>query len=156
MFKLLKLKWQKELEEMSQLHRLQMKEKEADLVRVTKDKEQSIALLEKKLTTESDMKLRESIALLEMNAEQKEQTMTAKHKEELESVKREAKNEFIKLKDNLLSENFEKMSQAMTKLHEEGNVTTRFTQDLALKMMEGMPKAKLETRVITDGSNKEK
>lgn len=130
MFKLLRLKWNKENAELRYIHQIEMKNKEAELERMRLD-----------LASEHDRKTREVISLMKQDSEKKYLQLENSYEEK-----------FLKLKQALLDDNYQKMSQAMSKLHEEGNVTTRFTQDLALRMMDGMPKTKVENKVITSGS----
>lgn len=143
MFKLWHLKWKRELEEVRSLHDLAMKKKEAEL-----------EIQRKNLEAENERKVREVTSLLKLDSANKEAAMKHEYNKTILDLAKTYEEKLIHMKQQLLDENYEKLSNAMTKLHEEGNVTTKFTQDLALKMMEGMPKAKVETRVITDGSNK--
>jgi transketolase len=139
-FKLLHLKWKRELEELKQLHDLAMKTKEGEL-----------EILRKDLEAEHDRKLREVTSLMRLDGANKEAALKQEYNKTILEMSKEHEEKIINIKHTLMDENYKKLSDAMSKLHEEGNVTTRFTQDLALKMMEGMPKAKVETRVITSG-----
>lgn len=143
-FKVLRLRVRKEIEELKSLHRIEMAEKEAEFER-------------KQTNTDklNEIKQREIVSLLRLESEQKTKQLELDHQRNLEAVKQKAAVELINTKEKMLNENYEKLTAAMARLHEGGNVTTRFTQDLALKMMGSMPEHKLQTKVITSGKANE-
>lgn len=136
--------WEKEIEELRAKHRIEMGEKEA-----------ALKLKEIELEKRFEMRERELVSLLKIEQEQKLKKMEIGYEERLASAKQEFASALLIEKEKLMKESYDKLSNAMSKLHEEGNVTTRFTQDLALKMMESLPTHKVQTKVITSGSSAE-
>ncbi len=134
-----------ELEEIKHKHKLVMAEMSDGIVRDKKhweeDKARAIKTLqqdyEAKLS-EQALKLKEAVTLAKLDSEQriKQAQLDADRKMNAEVAK-------------LNSEHYEKLKESMTKLHEEGNANTKFTQDLALKMIGSMPSNKSETKVLT-------
>jgi hypothetical protein len=159
-FKTLRLRVKREIEELKALHRIElaekeaahkraMDEKEATLTRQLRDKERELQRLEGELRKDSEIKLREVTSLLKLESEQKMKQMELDHQRKVDSIKREASEELTREKQELLKTHYDKLTNAMTKLHEEGNVTTKFTHELALKMLDHAPAAKSETKVLT-------
>lgn len=138
MFKLLKLKWQKELEELKSIHRIQLAEKDAALDRTKKD-----------LFQTHELDLKEAITLLKLESQQKTKQLELDFLRKIDELKAEQNKANTEFRDLLSKEYYDKLSAAMSKLHEEGNLTTKFTQDLALKMFEHAPETKV--RVLTNG-----
>lgn len=130
------------LNELTHSHNLALEEINARLVREKGNWEEDRERLKKQLTEDSDLKLKEAVVAARLEADQR-----------IASIKLEGDRRVVSEIEKLNKDHYSKLSEAMTKLHEEGNVTTKFTQDLALKMMEGMPKARLETKVITSGND---
>lgn len=145
MFKIFRLRIQREIEELKHLHRIQLAEYDAALDR----REKEIVQKEKELAKEHEIKLKETVSLLKLDSEQKTKQLEIDNQRKVDALESSHRKEIAKEKESLLEEHYKKLSEAMAKLHEEGNVTTRFTQDLALKMLEGAPKHKVETRVLT-------
>lgn len=149
MFKLFVLKLKKELEETKALHRIALKEKEAE-----------IDLLKKNAEQEIEMKTREVTSLLKLDAQQKIAKIELDHKKKFEDLRQSSHEETLKLKEQLLLDFQNKFTNAVSKLHEEGNVTTKFVQDLALNMVGNMapklpqPVTKMETKIITEKNDK--
>lgn len=137
-FKVLKLRVRREIEELKSIHRIEMQEKEADLRRLKQDLEKT-----------HELKIRETVSLLKLDSEQKIKQLEINAQRDLQRVEQQAAKALLESKEELLKESYDKLSEAMSKLHAEGNVTTKFTQDLALKMFESMPTQKVQTRVIT-------
>jgi vacuolar-type H+-ATPase subunit E/Vma4 len=136
--KLFTSKLRMELAEIKHKHTLEIKELTAQIElekrHWTEDRERLI----KKLKDEHDLKLKEAVTMVKLDGQQqaKQAQLDADRKLNLEVQK-------------LTEQHYESLKAAMTKLHEEGNVTTKFTQELALKMMQGMPANKSETKVLT-------
>ena len=127
-----------QLAEMEHKHKLQMEEITAKFNREKseweKDRERFVSDLKK----DSDLKLNEAVTMAKLDYEQriKQAELTAQEK---------INNHTKKLND----ENYEKLSTSMTKLHEEGNQSTKFLQEIASKMMGSMPKHKTQTKILT-------
>lgn len=143
MFQLFRLKLRKELEELKSLHRIEMKEKEAELERQKKDAVHS-----------SELKLREVTSLLKLDSEQTLKKMELGYEQKLQEEKRKQDQEKLNFQQEVLQTNYEKLTAAMSKLHEEGNVTTKFTQELALSMMANAPAHKTQVRVLSKPEEK--
>lgn len=137
-FKILRLQVKKEIEELKALHRIELAEKEAALSR-----------REIELKSGHEVKVREVVSLLKLESEQKIKQLELNNQRALDAVKNEAAEAQTRMKEGLLADHYAKLTTAMSKLHEEGNITTRFTQELALKMFESQPVHKTQTKVIT-------
>jgi hypothetical protein len=72
-----------------------------------------------------------------------EADLKAKHLSEKEV----SLNQQVLEKEKLIEGHYEKLSAAMTKLHEEGNANTRFTKELALQLI-GSKQASLPVDVV--------
>lgn len=138
MFKLFRLKLEKELAESKMIHEIAIKKKDAELI-----------LLEQKLRAEHELALKEAVTLLKLDSEQKISQIKLDYSKKTYASDRAKEQEFLKLKEDLLKENHDKFNQTISKIHEDGNVTTRFVQELAYKMMEKAPATKIETKLIT-------
>lgn len=138
MFKFMKLKLRHELEELKSIHRIEMTEKEAALIRLEKD-----------LKKDNEIKLRETVSLLKLESEQKIKQMEIDKQRAIDKVKTDAALEINEAKADILKTHYEKLSAELAKLHSEGNITTKFTQDLALKMFESMPESRTRKTKIT-------
>jgi hypothetical protein len=143
MFKLFANKLRKELEEIRSLHRIQIKEKEAE-----------IDLLKRNAQQEIEMKTREVISLLKLEADQKNAQLQIDSEKKINEIRHKASEDLLVLKEKVLMDFQEKFTAATAKLHEEGNVTTKFVQDLALNMMGKQPTAKFEAKMITKAEDK--
>lgn len=127
-----------ELAEIKHAHALEIDTINAKLLRDKSLWEEDKARLTKKLTEDSEIKLKEVVTLTKLDSEQR-----------IKQAELNADRKFNEKAEALNKDYYDKMTTAMSKLHEEGNVTTRFTQDLALKMMGNMPANKSETKVLT-------
>jgi hypothetical protein len=152
MFTLLKLRLKREIEELKSLHRIEMAELEAKSARDLADKEATFERKQKDANKEHELKTKEVVTLLRLEAEQKNKQVELNYQRQTDVLKIELDQKLNQKTSDLLKESYDKLAAAMTKLHEEGNVTTKFTQDLALKMMGGMPEHKTTTKVITGKS----
>lgn len=149
MFKVWKLQLQREIEELKSLHRIELKEKEAELMLQIRDREEQLKRREADLVKDAEIKTREVVSLLKLESEQKLRQLEIDFQRKLDAADRKAEQQVVAMKSNLLQEHYDKLATAMSKLHEEGNITTKFTQELALKMMGNAPAHKTETRVLT-------
>jgi hypothetical protein len=136
MFKLINLKWKKEFEELASLHRIMLAEKDAEIKRLERD-----------LLHKHELDLKKAITLQQLNSEQELKQQELNYQRKLDEIEKTKTEEVLKLKEALVKESYDKLSVAMAKLHEEGNLTTKFTQELALKMFEHAPETKV--RVLT-------
>ncbi len=91
-----------------------------------------------RIVEDHDIKLKEAITLTQLSGQQQAKQAELNFERKLNEATARLNKEYY---DNL--------TEAMSKLHEEGNLTTKFTQELALKMMGSMPSNKSETRVLT-------
>jgi Skp family chaperone for outer membrane proteins len=139
-FDQVKHKLRMELEELKHKSRLEIAEIRTEVDREKKQWAKDKNLELERMEKEHEIKLREVVSLTKLDSEQR-----------IKKAELEFQEKFNQKCEELNKTHYDKLSQAMTKLHEEGNNTTKFTQDLALKMMEGMPTHKLQTKVITSG-----
>lgn len=126
------------LEEEMHKYKLRTLELEADITRQKNQWAEDSSREKKKLKDEHDLKLKEIITLTKLDSEQR-----------IKQAELDAARRLNEHSANLNKEYFDKLSAAMTKLHEEGNVTTKFQRDIALEMLKGMPKNISETKVLT-------
>lgn len=129
-----------ELEEIKHKHALEIKEMKADISREKKQWDEDRQRMVDKQNQEHEIKLKEVLTLTKLDSEQR-----------IKKAELDFESKYNKKCEELNATHYDKLAAAMSKLHEEGNVTTKFTQDLALKMMESMPKHKTEntTKVLT-------
>jgi hypothetical protein len=133
MFKLLGLKWKKEFESLKCLHDIEMAKKES-----------ALKIQAEELTKRHELALTEATTLLKLDYQQQIKQKEMDFQKTVNDLKASQLMEQANFKAKVQDENYERLKDAMTKLHEEGNVTTKFTQDLALKMFEKVPTAKSE------------
>jgi hypothetical protein len=149
MYSLIKLRAKREIMEIQSIHKIAMAELEAKLNRANADKVSSLAIQEKELKKSHELQIKEVVTLLKLESEQKIKQIELDHARMANALRAEKDNDVNKIKEELLKDQYDKLSAAMTKLHEEGNVTTRFTQDLAMKMLASAPHQKHTTKVLT-------
>lgn len=133
MFKLFQLKWKKELEELKSIHRIEMAEKDAALERLKKEHQ-----------SEFDIRINEATSLLKLQSEQKTKQLEIDYERKVTALRKEMSEDLLKVKEKVLQDGYEKLSVATQRLHEEGNITTKFVQDLAINMMNKAPSAKVK------------
>jgi len=80
-----------------------------------------------KETLERDYEMREKQAIAMMEIEKKEAILEEKDK---------LQTEFNKKLDCELQKNFDKLSKSLTTIHEDGNATTKYIQELSMKMID--------------------
>lgn len=133
-----------ELEELKHSHHLVLEKMGATMSLQKRQWEEERIFIEKNIRAEHDIKLKEAVTMTRLDAEQR--------------IKKAELNAEGKLNDRtaaLNKEYYDKLSEAMSKLHQEGNVTTKFTQDLALKMFENSPVNRTTTKVLTGKTEKD-
>lgn len=127
-----------ELAELKHKHQLEINEIRANLATEERHWQEDRRRLTAQLKEEHEIKLKEIISLTKLDSDQR--------------IKKAELDAEAKLNSTIAELNkvhYEKLQQSMTKLHEEGNVTTRYIQELSLKMFESAPKHKTETKVLT-------
>jgi len=146
----MKRKAEMAVEEKNHTHKLELREKIAEFEREKKiwnlDKNDLIEKhdresteLEKRLQAEFDIKEKETIALGKLENQQKTKQAELDSQREVAKIKEEYAIKESKLRIELAEENYKKLSEAMTKLHSEGNSSSKFIQEIALKMMDKGP-----------------
>lgn len=100
--------------------------------------------LRTQLIEEHELKLKEYTTLARLDYEQKTKQIEL-------IAERKINAEVAKINKDY----YDKLTDSMKKLHEEGNVTTKFTQELALKMMSSLPANKTTTKVLTGRAEKD-
>lgn len=142
-----------ELEEIRHKHRLELTERQADFDREKKVWEEDRERLTISLTKEHELKLKEVVTLTKLDSEQKSKQMELNFQRKISELESKNIRDMADLKAKLTEEHYTKLTAAMTKLHEEGNTATRFTQELALKMFANAPKNKTQHKLITKNVN---
>ncbi len=126
-----------EIEDLKACHRIEMKEKEAELERTKRD-----------LLQAHELKLREVTSLLKLESEQKTKQLALDYQKRELEIKENAAKQISDFRESELVKNYDKLSSSLSKLHEEGNTTTKFMQELALKTFESGPVTRKETKKI--------
>lgn len=138
MFKLFNLKWKAEFEQLKLLHEIEIAKKDA-----------ALKLREQELIQKHNLELTEAITLLKLDLQQQMKQKEIDYQKDLNDLKIKMETEKVEYQKRLQEDNYERLKNAMTKLHEEGNVTTKFTQDIAIKMLERVPPAKTEHKYLS-------
>lgn len=130
-------------------HQLAMNHLNAEFKQEKKNWDEDKSRLVDQLQKEHDLKLKEILTLTKLDSEQKIKQMQLDSVRSVDDLRNKNIQEMANLKESLLTDHYNKLSEAMGKLHQEGNHQTKFTQEIALKMLEGMPHSKTETKVLT-------
>lgn len=130
-------------------HQLEMNRLNSEFKQEKKNWDEDKSRLVDQLQKEHDLKLKEILTLTKLDSEQKIKQMQLDATRSVDELRNQNIKEMSNLKESLLTDHYNKLSEAMGKLHQEGNHQTKFTQELALKMLEGMPKNSIETKVLT-------
>lgn len=136
--KLFTHKLRMELAEVKHEHQLKLNESQAMLERERKHWDEDRQRIVDKLTQEHELKLKEVVTVTKLDSQQ-----------QIKKAQLDAEAELNKKVGVLNKEHYDRLADALNKLHTEGNVTTKFTQDLALQMMSHLPANKSETKVLT-------
>lgn len=128
-----------ELAELKQKHQLELEVKQAAFDRAMKNWTEDKERLESKLKQENEIKLTEAVTLTKLESQQRTAQLELDYNRKIEDLKTKNAVALAEYKTKLAEEYHEKLSVALNKLHTEGNVTTKFTQELALKMLEKAP-----------------
>lgn len=145
-----------ELNEIKHKHTLELQELRAAFVREQKNWVEDKARLESQMKKDHELKLNEAIVLTRLSSEQKIKQIEIDNLRSIEELKSSTSRDVFETKKLLSEEYYQKLSEALNKLHTEGNLTTKFTQELALKMLEKAPpqtnriellEGKVETRI---------
>lgn len=140
---------QLELNELKHKHRLDLEAQTAQFNREKAEWEKDKKRLEEDLKKDHEIKLREVLSLTKLESQQKIKQLEIDSERRINEVKAASENKMNDEIRRLNQEHYDKLSTAMAKLHEEGNATTKFQQELALKLIGSMPTAKSETKVLT-------
>lgn len=114
-----------ELKEIMHQHSLEIKTKEAEFEIKERHWREDKAREITKIREEHQL----SLDKLSLNSQATNQANSLRYQEE-----------YNKKVESLNKEHYDKLSAAMSKLHEEGNVATKFQHDLAVEMFKSMPK----------------
>lgn len=137
MFKLLKLKVASELAEIKSQHKIEMNAAKAEIDALKLEQEKS-----------NELKIREVTSLLKIEHQQKLAQLQLDKDRSIETIRQNAAEEVLRQKEQLIADSAKRLNDAMTKLHEEGNVTTKFIQEMSLKMLDHVPSHKSEMKFI--------
>lgn len=133
-----KMQLEIELAEIKHKHKLEIDEAKADFVRAQTQWKEDKDRLIKQLKEDSEIKLKEVVTLTRLDSEQR-----------IKQSQLDADRKVNAKMEELNKAYYDKLSDSMSRLHEEGNVTTRFVQELSLKMLGSLPTNKTETKVLT-------
>lgn len=148
MFKLIGLKWKQEFEQLKSLHDIEMKKAESQLRLLANEKAQEFQLMEAKLTQKHELALTEATQLMKLSYQQEMKQKDLDYQRQINELKAGHLVDQATFRQKLQDDNYERLKDAMGKLHEEGNVTTKFTHELALKMLDRVPVAKSEHKYL--------
>lgn len=149
MFKLVGLKWKREFEQLKSLHDIEMQKKEAQLRFQERELTQRHELALTEATTLLKLDYQQQIKQKELDFQKALQEKSIEYQKVINDLKANQLMEQANFKQKVQDENYERLKNAMTKLHEEGNVTTKFTHDLAIKMLDKVPVAKSEHKYLS-------
>lgn len=138
------------IEEEQHKHKLEMQSKDAEFARSKKAWEEDKTLMlkrfgeertdfETRLKSEYDLKLQEAVTLAKLDAEQRVRQVEldkSRATSELESKYAKEKSE---LEQKLSQDYYSKLTAAMADFNANGNVTTKFMQEIAMKVFEKAP-----------------
>jgi methyl coenzyme M reductase subunit D len=94
------------------------------------------AKFEDSLRREFDLKEKEVIGLLKLDSEQRSRQAELDRDRQIQELKMKHTEEISKLRSDLASEFYQKMQTELSKLNSEGNVNTRFVQEMSLKLLD--------------------
>lgn len=118
-----------------------------DKAKMTREFDEDKRRYNKQLADDFAMKEREAISLLKLDSEQKAKQLELNYQRliqekeaanvlEITRLKSDHANDKMEFQTKTIQEHYEKLSKALNALHTEGNVNTKFVQELALKMLE--------------------
>lgn len=154
------LKWKNEFEQLKALHDIELAKKNSELkilenelnqklVLQEKGLTQGYALREKELASKHEVQLSEATSLLKLDLQQQIKQKELDYQRQSNELKTQAEIDKAKFQRELQDDNYNRLKDAMTKLHEEGNHTTEFTKELALTMLNKLPTAKTEHKYLS-------
>jgi len=137
-----------------------------DFVREQNQWKEDARRTEKKLQEDHDRKVLEVTSLLkldhaqqvkqlEIDYKRKLQDQEIAHKEEMMTVKSNADAEKIKIQTDLAQKYYDQMHASLSEFHTEGNTTTKFMHEMALKMIDRPVRASLDSTVLVGSPEKE-
>lgn len=135
--------------ELKALHAIEINKKEADIKLLKENAQQEIEMKTREMQSLLKLKHDQQIAEIEMQAKKETATIALAFEKKANELEAKKNDEIHEIKEKLMLEYQEKLAEALSKLHSEGNHTTKFVQDLALQMIGKQPTTKLETKVIT-------
>lgn len=141
---------QRELEDHKHAIKLQQKEErlafEREREKWLEDKERMIRLHEedkeitlKRLKEELELSHKETITLLKLDSQQQIKQAELDRDRAIAKIQAESDNKLNEERRKLQEDQYKKLSTELAKLHSEGNSTTKFIQEMSLKMLEQTP-----------------
>lgn len=112
---------------------------EARFKRSQEDFQQDKKSFENSLKREYDLKEKETIGLLKLDSEQRSRQAELDRDRAIQELKIQHVEEISKLKSDLAAEFYQKMQTELSKLNSEGNASTRFVQEMSLKLLDKAP-----------------
>lgn len=138
-----------ELAEIQHKHNLEIQEKDAAFQRERKMWDEDKGRLESQLKKDHELKMKEVVTLTKLDSEQRVKQIELDSQRKIDELRNKNIQELAEAKVRLTEEHYEKLNQALVKLHSEGDKNTKFTQELALKMFESAPKHTVRTEQLT-------
>lgn len=108
------------------------------------------AELQVKLNEEFELKEKKVVAAFEDKLSKSISDLEDNHRKEITALKEKHLEDKARFMEEGLTKNYDKLSNSLTKLHEEGNVQTKFVQELALKMSDSFTPASYTKIAITE------
>jgi hypothetical protein len=116
------------LKELSHQHSLEIKEKNMQMDRIGSIAQIDLIRSEEQLKASSCLQLKEEIFKIKMDAEKR-----------IAQIELDQKVSESKMRSEMETEYYNKLKNALEELHTKGNVTTKFMQEIALKMFDRAP-----------------
>lgn len=107
---------------------------------------------EARLKADSEMKLTEAVTLAKLDSQQQVKQAELDRDRKISELRTEHAEALAKVKADTAEEYYKKMSAAFSEIQIHGDKASKFQQELALKMIEAMPRARTDLGVsISDG-----
>ncbi len=105
--------------------------------RTAREKEE----FEKRTKSEHELKLTEATALVRLDSQQKVKQAELDRDRAITELRTKHAEELSKVKSDLAQEYYERMTKAFSDIQTNGTQSTKFVQELALKMFDSVPRA---------------
>jgi len=120
-------------------HELKLATAKAELDRAKTLFEEDKKRIESQLKKDAEIQKQEIVTLTKLDSDQKQAQLRLDFEKQTIEITKKHNEELTTLKIKLEADYYEKLKAALKTLHEEGNASTKFMQELALNMMKQGP-----------------